>query len=83
MRITRCLIYHYFKVVRVVFLCFGTDEPTDNLQYVLLGYSIEIGLEDDLRECKKVFSDLKLIVIDTLQKVRGTVDKSRSSRDNR
>ena len=51
-----------------------TDEPTDNLQYVLLGNSIGNGLEDDLRECKKVFSDLKLIVIDTLQKVRGTVD---------
>ena len=33
-----------------------------------------LKLEDDLRECKKVFSDLKLIVIDTLQKVRGTVD---------
>ncbi len=51
-----------------------TDEPTDNLQYVLLGNSIGNGLEDDLRQCKNVFADLKMIVIDTLQKVRDTVD---------
>lgn len=51
-----------------------TDEPTDNLQYVLLVNTLGNGLEDDLRKCKETFSDLKLIVIDTLQKVRETVD---------
>lgn len=51
-----------------------TDEPSDNLQYLLLGNSIGNGLEEDLQECKKLFPDLKLIVIDTLQKVRETVD---------
>lgn len=51
-----------------------TDEPTDNLQYILLGNSIGNGLEDDLRQCKNVFADLKMIVIDTLQKVRDTVE---------
>ena len=51
-----------------------TDEPSDNLQYLLLSNSIGNGLEEDLQECKNLFSDLKLIVIDTLQKVRETVD---------
>ena len=51
-----------------------TDEPTDNLQYVLLVNTLGNGLEDDLRKCKETFADLKLIVIDTLQKVRETVD---------
>ena len=51
-----------------------TDEPTENLQYVLLVNTLGNGLEDDLRKCKETFADLKLIVIDTLQKVRDTVD---------
>ena len=51
-----------------------TDEPSGNLQYVLLGNSIGNGLEEDLQECKRLFPDLKLVVIDTLQKVRETVD---------
>lgn len=51
-----------------------TDEPTESLQYVLLVNTLGNGLEDDLRKCKETFSDLKLIVIDTLQKVRDTVD---------
>lgn len=51
-----------------------TDEPSDNLQYLLLSNSIGNGLEEDLQECKRLFPDLKLVVIDTLQKVRETVD---------
>lgn len=51
-----------------------TDEPSENLQYLLLSNSIGNGLEEDLQECKKLFPDLKLVVIDTLQKVRETVD---------
>lgn len=51
-----------------------TDEPSDNLQYLLLSNSIGNGLEEDLQECKKLFPDLILVVIDTLQKVRETVD---------
>ena len=42
-----------------------TDEPSGNLQYVLLGNSIGNGLEEDLQECKRLFPDLKLVVIDT------------------
>ncbi len=51
-----------------------TDEPSENLFFTLLANSIGSGLEDDLRECKKLFSDLRMVVIDTLQKVRNTID---------
>ncbi len=51
-----------------------TDEPSENLNFTLIANSIGNGLEDDLRECKKMFPDLKMIVIDTLQKIRNTID---------
>ncbi len=51
-----------------------TDEPSENLFFTLLANSIGCGLEDDLRECKKLFPDLRMIVIDTLQKVRNTIN---------
>ncbi len=51
-----------------------TDEPSENLFFALLANFIGSGLEDDLRECKKLFPDLKMVVIDTLQKVRNTID---------
>lgn len=56
-----------------------TDEPTDNLQYVLTANTLGDGLEHDLRVCKKQFDDLKLIVIDTLQKIRGAADSKYST----
>ena len=51
-----------------------TDEPSENLFFTLLANSIGNGLEDDLRECKKMFPQLKMIVIYTLQKIRDTVE---------
>lgn len=51
-----------------------TDEPSENLHIALIANSIGDGLEDDLRECKKLFPDLKMVVIDTLQKIRSTID---------
>lgn len=51
-----------------------TDEPSENLFFSLLANSIGSGLEEDLRECKKMFPDLKMIVIDTLQKIRNIID---------
>lgn len=35
---------------------------------------IDSGLEDNLRECRKIFPNLKMVVIDTLQKIRSTMD---------
>lgn len=51
-----------------------TDEPSENLFFTLLANSIGSGLEEDLRDCKKMFSDLKMVVIDTLQKIRNSID---------
>ncbi|MCM1166586.1 MAG: helicase RepA family protein, partial [Ruminococcus sp.] len=44
------------------------------MNFALIANSIGSELEDDLRECRKMFPDLKMIVIDTLQKIRNTVD---------
>ena len=51
-----------------------TDEPSENLFFTMLANSIGSGLEEDLQECKKMFPDLKMIVIDTLQKIRNNID---------
>ena len=51
-----------------------TDEPSENLNFALIANSIGSGLEEDLQECKNRFSNLKMIVIDTLQKIRSTID---------
>lgn len=51
-----------------------TDEPSENLNFTLIANLIGNGLEDDLRECKKIFPNLKMVVIDTLQKIRNTFD---------
>ena len=51
-----------------------TDEPSENLTFTLLANSIGKGLEEDLQECKNRFPDLKMVVIDTLQKIRNNID---------
>lgn len=51
-----------------------TDEPSENLSFALIANSIGNGLEDNLQECKKIFPDLKMVVIDTLQKIRNNID---------
>ncbi len=51
-----------------------TDEPSENLTFTLLANSIGSGLEEDLRDCKKMFPDLKMVIIDTLQKIRNNID---------
>ena len=51
-----------------------TDEPSENLDFALLADSIGIGLEEQLEALKTTKPDLKLVVIDTLQKVRSSTD---------
>ena len=51
-----------------------TDEPSENLTFTLLANSIGKGLEEDLQECKSRFPDLKMVVIDMLQKIRNSID---------
>ena len=56
-----------------------TDEPSENLIFALMANSIGNGLEEDLQECKNQFPNLKMIVIDTLQKIRNTIDSKYGS----
>jgi hypothetical protein len=51
-----------------------TDEPSGGLHFSTLASTIGNGLEQQLEDAKKKLPELKLIVIDTLQKVRRTVD---------
>lgn len=51
-----------------------TDEPSENLVFTLIANSIGGGLEEDLQECKNKFPNLKMVIIDTLQKIRNTID---------
>ena len=51
-----------------------TEEPAEGLQFSTLASTIGNGLEQQLEDAKHRLPDLRLIVIDTLQKVRRTVD---------
>ena len=53
-----------------------TEEPAEGLQFSTLAKTIGGGLEQQLEDAKRRLPDLRLIVIDTLQKVRRTVDVS-------
>ena len=46
-----------------------TDEPVDNVYFSLLSASIGSGLEQDIESFYLEHSDLRLVIIDTLQKV--------------
>lgn len=56
-----------------------TDEPSDNLNFAIMAESISNGLPEQIEYCRKRFDDLKIVVIDTLQKVRKESESSYSS----
>ena len=56
-----------------------TDEPSDNLNFAIMAESISNGLPEQIKYCRKRFDDLKIVVIDTLQKVRNESESSYSS----
>ena len=51
-----------------------TDEPCENLNFAIEAQSIGNGLEEELEKSKQKLPYLKVIVIDTLQKVRCNTD---------
>ena len=51
-----------------------TDEPCENLNFAIEAQSIGNGLEEKLEKSKQELPELKVIVIDTLQKVRCNTD---------
>lgn len=56
-----------------------TDEPSYNLNFAIMAESISNGLPEQIEYCRKRFDDLKIVVIDTLQKVRNESESSYSS----
>lgn len=56
-----------------------TDVPTDNLHFAVAIDTIDNGLENQIEKFKTEHSDLKIIVIDTLQKIREATENSYGS----
>ena len=53
-----------------------TDEPAEGLYFSKFADSIGEGLEEQIAEFKSEHNDLRLVVIDTLQKVRNETESS-------
>lgn len=51
-----------------------TDEPTENLHFSVMSESIGSGLEEQIEQFKSEHSDLKVVLIDTLQMIRESTD---------
>lgn len=56
-----------------------TDEPVENLHFVILSDTIGKGLEEQIANFKKEHSDLKIVLIDTLQMIRSETDSNYGS----
>ena len=52
------------------------DVPTENLEFAIASESIDSGLENQIRTLGETHNDLRLVIIDTMQKVRETTDIS-------
>lgn len=60
---------------------FGDKDIPENLHYSFKCEPIDEGLIEELEQKLKEFPDIKLIVIDTLQKVRGVQGRNQNSYD--
>ena len=56
-----------------------TDEAVDNLSFAIMAESIGNGLEEQIENAKQSLPNLKIVVIDTLQKIRESTDLSYSN----
>ena len=52
------------------------DVPTENLEFAIASESIDSGLENQISSLGETHNDLRLVIIDTMQKVRETTDIS-------
>ena len=52
------------------------DVPTENLEFAIASEYIDSGLENQIRTLGETHDNLKLVIIDTMQKVRETTDMS-------
>lgn len=67
----------YSRIQRRMFKMYG-EENTDNLHFCISAKSVNNGLENQLTDFINEHNNTNLIVIDTLQKVRGGVSDSYS-----
>ncbi len=51
-----------------------TNEPCENLNFAIESKPIGNGFEEQIESTKQTLSDLKIVVVDTLQKIRSTTD---------
>ena len=56
-----------------------TDEPVENLHFVILSDTIGKGLEEQIEQFKSEHSELKVVFIDTLQMIRSETDSNYGS----
>lgn len=56
-----------------------TDEPTDRLYFSIMSDSIGNGLEEQITDFKSNHIDLKIVFIDTLQKIRESTENNYGS----
>lgn len=56
-----------------------TDEPTDNLHFVVMADTIGNGLEEEIEKFKSIHVDLKIVFIDTLQMIRESTESNYGS----
>lgn len=56
-----------------------TDEPVENLHFVILSDTIGKGLEEQIENFKREHCDLKVVLIDTLQMIRESTDNGYGS----
>lgn len=56
-----------------------TDETVNNLSFTIIAESIVNGLKEQIENAKHSLPDLKIIVIDTVQKIRESINLSYSS----
>lgn len=56
-----------------------TDEPTDKLHFAIMADTIGSGLESQIEKFKSEHSDLKIVVIDTLQMIRESTENTYGS----
>ncbi len=56
-----------------------TDEPTENLHFAIMANTIGSGLENQIEKFKSGHSDLKIVVIDTLQMIRESTENNYGS----
>lgn len=74
-----CLEDTYFRIQERLFKL--TDEASQGLRFAISGCTLEDGLVDSLEDYFKKHPDTKLIVIDTLQKIRTSTRDSAYAAD--